>query len=301
VLNTEPGCGATEYRNASISSKGPHFRGGDERNCALYARLSRVGLSSGRHVEETGARRSEPLYARPDLRRQGAGAPRLVCRSIAFTTRTTARAGFQWRLSRGTLPPSDDGGDLSEAEPISIYEDLFRRMAVRGGGQTRGEWRVHFHVPIYLQTVWPTRGDPGCHSADLPDAKPPGDSPLRGRDLRAGPSCLPKLQSPDLAAASPDEINWRANTGRRERSLIRLPDGNRMLPKEILAFNSALNASDTDDVGLRRLTRPARQLRGNRGDERNTARSRQDRPPCDSGLEQSKSQAEHFARTLPRI
>ncbi|MFP4224903.1 MAG: metabolite traffic protein EboE [Phycisphaeraceae bacterium] len=97
---------------------------------------------------------------------------------------------------------------------IAFYDDLPQALAARGDQPPRGEWRVHFHVPIYLEGF----GQIGTTQSDLLRclrAIEPEDRIHHYEVETYAWNVLPEpLQPGNLAQGIADEMAWLREAGR---------------------------------------------------------------------------------------
>jgi hypothetical protein len=87
-----------------------------------------------------------------------------------------------------------------------FYEDLPVALCCADRGQ--GEWRVHFHVPIYLQRFGRLDASQGAIRECLRVAAAEGTTDHFEVETYAWGVLPPELQQPDLAVGIADELTW---------------------------------------------------------------------------------------------
>jgi hypothetical protein len=99
----------------------------------------------------------------------------------------------------------------SPSEAPVFYEDLSLALAA----EQAGEWRVHFHVPIYLERFGNLEATQGAIRETLSDFASHGDCAHFEVETYAWGVLPRELQVPDLATGIAREMDWfRASAGR---------------------------------------------------------------------------------------
>ncbi|MCI0460890.1 MAG: metabolite traffic protein EboE [Gemmataceae bacterium] len=99
----------------------------------------------------------------------------------------------------------------SPSEAPVFYEDLSLALAA----ERNGEWRVHFHVPIYLERFGHLEATPWAIRETLSDFARHGDCAHFEVETYAWGVLPQELQVPDLATGIAREMEWfRASVGR---------------------------------------------------------------------------------------
>jgi hypothetical protein len=97
----------------------------------------------------------------------------------------------------------------SSAGEYAFHEDLWLALqSVADPRQARGTWRVHFHVPIYLERFGHLLASRGDIRECLKAAKQYSDVKHFEVETYAWGVLPPELRQPDLAAGIADELNW---------------------------------------------------------------------------------------------
>jgi hypothetical protein len=94
-----------------------------------------------------------------------------------------------------------------EAAP-TFFEDLPQAIAAAGSGPLTGEWRVHFHVPIYLECFGRLEALQRPILQCLEAIKDLGGTDHFEVETYAWGVLPPELRQPDLAAGIADELAW---------------------------------------------------------------------------------------------
>jgi hypothetical protein len=94
---------------------------------------------------------------------------------------------------------------MNPDEPAEFFEDLPLALACAKKG---GEWRVHFHVPIYLEKFGHLLASQNAILECLDAAAKYSDVKHFEVETYAWGVLPPELQQPDLAAGIADELNW---------------------------------------------------------------------------------------------
>jgi hypothetical protein len=90
----------------------------------------------------------------------------------------------------------------------AFFEDL--PLALRRAGELMGEWRVHFHVPIYLERFGQLETTQFAIRECLSAAREMSDCRHFEVETYAWGVLPAELQQPDLAAGIADEMRWLA-------------------------------------------------------------------------------------------
>ncbi|MEX0886670.1 MAG: metabolite traffic protein EboE [Phycisphaeraceae bacterium] len=90
---------------------------------------------------------------------------------------------------------------------VRFFEDLPEALASVGGGEARGEWRVHFHVPIYLDSFALIGTTRSAIEACLPEALARGVRAFEA-ETYAWPVLPAALRVDDLADGIARELAW---------------------------------------------------------------------------------------------
>lgn len=94
-------------------------------------------------------------------------------------------------------------------EPPEFFEDLHLALAERDDPDCEsGEWRVHFHVPIYLERFGQLRATRGEIRECLTAARRHSDVDHFEVETYAWSVLPPELRQPDLAAGIAQEMTW---------------------------------------------------------------------------------------------
>jgi hypothetical protein len=93
------------------------------------------------------------------------------------------------------------------AAPV-FHEDLPLALAAARGGDLRGEWRVHFHVPIYLERFGRLRALQQPILECLRVNRELGLTQHLEAETYAWTVLPPELRQPDLAAGIAEEMAW---------------------------------------------------------------------------------------------
>ena len=96
---------------------------------------------------------------------------------------------------------------VRENGSVKFYEDLSAALAVDREA-LQGEWRVHFHVPIYVQRFGRLEAMQGAILDCLRTLRELGTEPPFEVETYAWPVLPPELQQPDLAAGIAEELTW---------------------------------------------------------------------------------------------
>ncbi|MFL5341299.1 MAG: metabolite traffic protein EboE [Gemmataceae bacterium] len=97
----------------------------------------------------------------------------------------------------------------SAANDYAFYEDLpLALQTVADPKQARGTWRVHFHVPIYLERFGHLLASRSAILECLKAAKQYSDVKHFEVETYAWGVLPPELRQPDLAAGIADELKW---------------------------------------------------------------------------------------------
>lgn len=94
-----------------------------------------------------------------------------------------------------------------DAAPV-FYEDLPRALEAAGPGPATGEWRVHFHVPVYLQQFGRLQALQQPILECLRTTKDLGNPEVFEVETYAWGVLPAELQQPDLAAGIAQELAW---------------------------------------------------------------------------------------------
>lgn len=92
-------------------------------------------------------------------------------------------------------------------EPV-FHEDLPQLLAATEPNSAGGEWRVHFHVPIYLQAFGQLLALQSHITDCLREVTKHADTTHFEVETYAWGVLPPELQQPDLAAGIADELAW---------------------------------------------------------------------------------------------
>jgi hypothetical protein len=95
-----------------------------------------------------------------------------------------------------------------EAPPV-FYEDLPAALAA---AQPTGEWRVHFHVPIYLERFGRLQASQGAIRECIRAVAAHADTAHFEVETYAWGVLPPELRKPDLATGIAHEMTWFAET-----------------------------------------------------------------------------------------
>ena len=94
----------------------------------------------------------------------------------------------------------------TEGQAPKFYEDLSSALSAKR--DPRGEWRVHFHVPIYLTQFGRLHAMQGAILDCLRTLAELKQTPPFEVETYAWPVLPPELQQPDLAAGIAEELAW---------------------------------------------------------------------------------------------
>ena len=96
---------------------------------------------------------------------------------------------------------------VRENGAVMFYEDLSAALAVKRAA-LQGEWRVHFHVPIYVQKFGRLEAMQSAILDCLRTLRELGTEPPFEVETYAWPVLPLELQQPDLAAGIAEELAW---------------------------------------------------------------------------------------------
>jgi len=99
-----------------------------------------------------------------------------------------------------------------DAPPV-FYEDLPLALAAARGQSLTGEWRVHFHVPVYLQRFGRLRASQESIRECVRLNRELGLTRHLEVETYAWTVLPPELQQPDLAAGIAEELTWFREVG----------------------------------------------------------------------------------------
>jgi hypothetical protein len=102
------------------------------------------------------------------------------------------------------------------AVPV-FYEDLPDALAAAREGRARGEWRVHFHVPIYLERFGRLQASPWAIRECVRVVTEYANTTHFEVETYAWGVLPPELRQPDLATGIAQEMSWFAESLRRLR------------------------------------------------------------------------------------
>jgi hypothetical protein len=106
---------------------------------------------------------------------------------------------------------------VREFGATTFYEDLSAALRVRREA-LQGEWRVHFHVPIYVERFGRLEAMQSAILDCLRTLRELEDEPPFEVETYAWPVLPVELQQPDLAAGIAEELTWFHQRGRSEKS-----------------------------------------------------------------------------------
>lgn len=95
----------------------------------------------------------------------------------------------------------------ADAAPV-FYEDLSLALEAAGKGPARGEWRVHFHVPVYLQRFGLLEALQQPILECLATTRKLGQPQVFEVETYAWGVLPTELQQPDLAVGIAQELAW---------------------------------------------------------------------------------------------
>jgi hypothetical protein len=101
-----------------------------------------------------------------------------------------------------------------DSAPV-FHEDLPLALAAARAGASGGEWRVHFHVPIYLERFGRLRASPWAIRECVEAITAHADTAHFEVETYAWGVLPPELRQPDLATGIAHEMTWFAETLRR--------------------------------------------------------------------------------------
>ena len=104
---------------------------------------------------------------------------------------------------------------VTRAHPGAVpvfHEDLPLALAAAQSGQTAGEWRIHFHVPIYLERFGKLEASPWAIRECVRAVTAHGDTAHFEVETYAWGVLPPELRQPDLATGIAHEMTWFAET-----------------------------------------------------------------------------------------
>ena len=91
--------------------------------------------------------------------------------------------------------------------PPTFYEDLSEALAEKRE-ELSGEWRVHFHVPIYVRRFGRLEAIQGAILDCLRTLRELGPEPPYEVETYAWTVLPPELRQPDPAAGIAEELAW---------------------------------------------------------------------------------------------
>ena len=97
---------------------------------------------------------------------------------------------------------------LAPDQPAVFYEDLPAALESAGQGPLTGEWRVHFHVPVYLRRFGLLEASQPAILDCLRTTHELGNPAVFEVETYAWGVLPAELQQPDLAAGIAQELAW---------------------------------------------------------------------------------------------
>jgi hypothetical protein len=105
----------------------------------------------------------------------------------------------------------------ADAAPV-FHEDLPPVLAAAREGRAGGEWRVHFHVPVYLERFGQLEASPWAIRECVRAVAAHADTAHFEVETYAWGVLPPELRQPDLATGIAQEMTWFAETLRQMRA-----------------------------------------------------------------------------------